>query len=122
MDSSINISEGSAISATFSAIAFLTLATGFLNHSIYAFRISIVGETSRTGTVRYFSQTPISTYVQISQFVYLNVITDPLSAGTYQVIVEWRSDWDPVGSNSLSLGHVAEFNHTRSLVLEEFID
>ncbi|MHA1675131.1 MAG: hypothetical protein ACTSYI_16055 [Promethearchaeota archaeon] len=119
MNLSITISENSQISATFSAIAFLTLATGFTNHTIFAFKISVVGEKERTGTVRYFEQSTLTAYAQISQFVYLNLITDQLSAGSYEIRVEWRSDWDPAGSNSLSLGHADTFNHTRSLVASE---
>ena len=102
MNGTITIEENSKISATFSAIAFLTLGTGFTNHTIFSFKISVVNEKSRTGTVRYFEASAISSYVQISQFIYLNVITDSLSAGTYNILVEWRSDWDPAGSNSLS--------------------
>jgi len=120
MNSTISIDANSKISATFSAIAFLTLGTGFTNHTIFSFLISVVNEKSRTGTVRYFEGTAIANYVQISQFVYLNVITDALSAGTYTIVVQWRSDWNPAGSNSLSLGHSDAFNHTRSLVIDEF--
>ncbi|MHA1474779.1 MAG: hypothetical protein ACTSRX_00675 [Promethearchaeota archaeon] len=122
MNGTITIEENSKISATFSAIAFLTLGTGFSNHTIFSFRISIVNEKSRTGTVRYYEGSAIASYVQISQFVYLNVITDSLSAGAYNILVEWRSNWDPTGANSLSLGHSDAFNHTRSLVIEEFIN
>ncbi|MCF2138637.1 MAG: hypothetical protein K9W44_01115 [Candidatus Lokiarchaeota archaeon] len=120
MNVNISISTNSKISATFSAIAFLTLGTGFQNHTIFSFRISVVGIKERTGTVRYFEQDALSAYRQISQFIYLNLITESLSAGTYQIIVEWRSDWDPSGTNSLSLGHSSTFNHSRSLVVEEF--
>ena len=119
MNTSITISENSQISATFSGIAFITLGTGFNNHTIFAFKISVVGVKTRTGTVRYFEGSAISRYKQISQFVYLNLITTELTAGTYDVIVEWRSDWDPAGLNSLSLGHSDTFNHTRSLIIEE---
>ena len=119
MNTTIVISDDSRISATFSAIAFLTLATGFTNHTIFSFKISVVGIKERTGTVRYFEGSTMSSYNQISQFVYLNVITNPIGAGTYTVLVEWRSDWNPAGANSLSLGHSAAFNHTRSLVVDE---
>ncbi len=120
MSGTITIKQNSKISATFSAVAFLTLATGFVNHTIFTFRISVVNETSRTGTIRYFEQNALTAYVQISQLIYLNVISDSLSAGTYTILVEWRSDWNPAGANSLSLGHSDSFNHTRSLVIEEF--
>jgi hypothetical protein len=115
------ISEGSRISATFSAMALMSLDSTFTVRSSYNISLVIEGFVNRTLMIIYFDNAPASGfYREISYNLYMNLVTDPLAAGKYTVSIYWMSEFDAAGTNSLSVAHNPPvYNYTRTLYLQE---
>jgi hypothetical protein len=110
----------SKIAARFSATAFVTVSDDFINHTIFDFLLSVDDIKEQRTSVWYFRQLAETYYIQFTQQVYLELLTEILPAGTYTVSVYWRSRWNPTGTvTQCSLGHSNVANFTRVLVAEE---
>ncbi|MHA2288202.1 MAG: hypothetical protein ACXABG_05400 [Promethearchaeota archaeon] len=115
------ISEGSKISATFSAMALMSLGPTFTARSSYNISLVIEGVVNRTLMVIYFDNSPAGGfYREMSYNLYMNLVSAPLAAGKYTISVYWMSEIDAPGTNSLSVAHNPPvYNYTRTLYLQE---
>ena len=115
------ISEGSRISATFSAMALMSLDSTFTVRSSYNISLVIEGVVNRTLMIIFFDNSPgTGFYRELSYNLYMNLVSAPLSAGKYTISVYWMSEIDAAGTNSLSVAHNPPvYNYTRTLYLQE---
>ncbi|MFX1355681.1 MAG: hypothetical protein ACFFA8_00215 [Promethearchaeota archaeon] len=118
---SISIKQNSQLSITFSAIALLSLDPDFTIKNSYNISIVILGIYNYTFTVGYYDDTPASgLYIrQLTFNLFSNFLSQPLPAGTYTVVVFWKSNFDANGLNSLSVCHTPTWIRTRSLYIQE---
>lgn len=115
------ISEGSRISATFSAMALMALDSTFTVRSSYNISLVIEGVVNRTLMIIYFDNSPATgSFRELSYNLYMNLVSARLSAGKYTISVYWMSEIDAAGTNSLSVAHNPPiYNYTRTLYLQE---
>ena len=120
----LTISENSKIEATFSAPFLLSLDTQFTTMARFEVALVIQGVGNTSTTIIYYDDTPASGhYRQISYFPTLSFMTGPLSAGTYNCTVQWKSAIDSPGTgNNLSVSHHnlnSAYHYDRWMRLEE---
>lgn len=119
---SITISENSRIHAAFSAMALLSLYPVFTVKCVFNVSLVVQGVTERIMVVAYYDGNPsYPHYRQLTFNLYINLISQPLPAGTYDIAVFWVSGFDANGANSLSVAHAPTYNYTRTLLLQEII-
>ncbi|MHA2037498.1 MAG: hypothetical protein ACW98X_13770 [Promethearchaeota archaeon] len=118
---SITIDLDSRLYVEFSAIALLALGTTFTVRSSYNISLVVAGVTNRTIMVLYFDDEPAGGFFrELTYNLNINLLTDPLPAGTYTIEVYWKSTFDATGaSNSLSVAHAPTYNYTRTLFAQE---
>ncbi len=115
----ISIQQNSRLSVAFDGMAILSLDSTFTVRSSYNVSLVIVGVTNRTIMVLYYDEAASTgDYRQLSYNLHLFLVTEPLNAGTYTITLYWISQFNAVGSNSLSLNHT-DYNNTRSLFAQE---
>ena len=83
------------------------------------FSVVVEGVGNKTFFISYYdSSGATGAYRQLTYNLYVNYVTNPLPAGTYNVAVYWQSRSDANGNNYLSLAHSA-YNYSRSLWIQE---
>lgn len=119
MNISIDISTGSKIHATFSTHSILEIYDSMDGRLSFVLNLSIVGITKKLGMVYHYSDSPTGIYTRYSNYIYLDVFTDELPAGKYEIRVDWISIEDRPGDNMLIMSMPGSHNNTRSLVVQE---
>ena len=117
----ITISQNSRLFAQFSAIALLSLSPTFTVRSSYNISLVVAGVTNRTYMVLYFDTEPSGGfYRELTYNMHINLLTEPLPVGTYNIAIYWKSTLDATGTNSLSVAHNPPvFNYTRTMLIQE---
>ena len=116
----ITIEQDSRIYATFSAMALLSLDDSFAGRSSYNISLVVEDVVNRTIMVIYFDGAPATSYYrETSVNLYINLITESLPAGTYTVAIYWKSTYNAIGTNSLSVAHAPKYNYTRTMFVQE---
>jgi len=118
---SITIDLDSRLYVEFSVIAILSLGPTFTVRSSYNVSLVVTGVTNRTVMVLYFDDEPAGGYYrELTYNLHVNLVTQPLPAGTYTIEVFWKSTFDATGNvNSLSVSHTPTFINTRTLFVQE---
>jgi hypothetical protein len=89
---------------------------------IYEISLIVQGVGNRTVDVGYSSTSKINSTVTITQTFYLDYLTGPLSAGTYNVTAYWRFRPGTTFTGRAGLSMTAgtgSNNYTRSLIVQE---
>ncbi len=89
---------------------------------IYEISLIVQGVGNRTVDVGYSSSSKINSTVTITQTFYLDYLTGPLSAGTYNVTAYWRFRPGTTFTGRAGLSMTAgtgSNNYTRSLIVQE---
>ena len=116
----ITIEQDSRIYATFSAMALLALDNSFTLRSSYNISLVVEDVVNRTIMVIYFDSAPATSYFrETSVNLYINLITESLPAGTYTIAIYWKSTYNAIGTNSLSVAHAPKYNYTRTMFVQE---
>jgi len=115
----ITIQESSSLAIVFSADAILHLSDTFTVKNSYFFSVVVEGVGNKTFFITYFDSSAATGSIrELTYNLYVNYVTNPLPAGTYNVAVYWQSRFDANGSNFLSLAH-SGYNYSRSLWIQE---
>lgn len=115
----ITIQESSSLAIVFTGDAILTLSGTFNGKNSYFISLVVEGVGNKTFFITYYDSSGATGSIrQLTYNLYVNYITDPLPAGTYNVAVYWQSRWNAPGSNDLSLAH-SGYNYSRSLWIQE---
>jgi hypothetical protein len=117
----ITVNHDSRLFVEFSVIALLALDNTFTIRASYNVSLVVSGVTNRTIVVLYFDDEPSGGYFrELTYNLHINLLTQPLPAGTYTIEVYWKSTFDAAGPfNSLSVSHVPTYNNTRTLFIQE---
>jgi hypothetical protein len=122
----ITVQSNSKIAVQFSAVALLSLYPDFNTKTTYEVSLVVDGVGNRTVKFVYFdNEFPLSSgnYRELSYNLYLNYITEPLTNGTYNAAMYWRSTWDatPDTESVFSVNHngTNKYNYTRTLWVME---
>ena len=116
----ITIEQDSRIYATFSAMALLSLDDSFTVRNSYNISLVVEDVVNRTIMVIYFDGAPATSYYrETSVNLFINLVTDSLPAGTYTVAIYWKSTYNAIGTNSLSVAHAPKYNYTRTMFIQE---
>lgn len=116
----ITIEQDSRIYATFSAMALLSLDDSFAGRSSYNISLVVEDVVNRTIMVIFFDSAPATSYYrETSVNLFINLVTDSLPAGTYTVAIYWKSTYNAIGTNSLSVAHAPKYNYTRTMFIQE---
>ena len=117
----ITIEPDSRIYATFSAMALLSLDDSFAVRSSYNISLVVEDVVNRTIMVIFYDGAPATSYYrETSVNIYINLVTEILPAGTYTVAIYWKSTFNAIGTNSLSVAHAPKYNYTRTMFIQEF--
>ncbi len=115
----ITIQESSSLAIIFTADAILTLSGTFNVKNRYFFSVVVEGVGNKTFFISYYdSSGATGAYRQLTYNLYVNYVTNPLPAGTYNVAVYWQSRFDASGTNFLKLAD-SGYNYSRSLWIQE---
>jgi len=115
----ITIQESSSLAIIFSADAILHLSSTFNIKNSYFISVVVEGVGNKTFFISYFDSGGATGSIrQLTYNLYVNYVTNPLPAGTYNVAVYWQSRYNANGVNSLSLAH-SGYNYSRSLWIQE---
>ena len=118
----ITIQQSSRIIATFSGEATLSISSTFIGAVNFRIDLVIKGVGNRTMRIHFFDNTP-GGYGAIREYTHnlYNVYqTEALAAGTYSIVVSWKSESDATGINQLILSTVANLK-TRALLVQEIL-
>ncbi|GAB4315370.1 MAG: hypothetical protein Kow0069_17210 [Promethearchaeota archaeon] len=119
----IVVQEGSRIRASFSANLLMTMGPSFTTKLEFQVALLVAGAGNATELFAFFDNTVTlgpSDYKQIVFDCNLVHQTGALAAGTYNVSVMWKSNYNAAGSqNSLSAGHEPSYPYARYLLIEE---
>jgi hypothetical protein len=117
----ITIEQDSRLFVEFSAIALLALDSTFAVRSSYNVSLVVAGVTNRTMMVLYYYGGPsIGQFRELTYNLHMNLVTQPLPAGTYTIEVFWKSTFDTTGTlNSLSVAHAPTYVYPRTLFVQE---
>ncbi len=116
----ITIEQDSRIYATFSAMALLSLDDSFTVRNSYNISLVVEDVVNRTIMVIFFDSAPATSYYrETSVNLFINLVTDSLPAGTYTVAIYWKSTYNAIGTNSLSVAHAPKYNYTRTMFIQE---
>ncbi|UYP47004.1 hypothetical protein NEF87_003289 [Candidatus Lokiarchaeum ossiferum] len=120
MNLSISITAGSKIRAQFSTPYVLEIYDNMQGLLSFWLNLTVVGVKKKMAEIYHYSDIATGIYTRLSSFAYLEVFTDPLPQGTYEIRLEWISESDRAGDNILMFSRPSFFNYTRSLVVQEF--
>jgi len=118
----ITIQQSSRIIATFSGEATLSISSTFMGAVNFRIDLVIKGVGNRSMRIHFYDGTP-GGYGSIREYTHnlYNVYqTEALPAGTYSIVVSWKSESDATGINQLLLSTVANLK-TRALLVQEII-
>ncbi|WP_371802502.1 hypothetical protein [Candidatus Lokiarchaeum ossiferum] len=119
MNLSISITAGSKIRVQFSTPYVLEIYDNMQGLLSFWLNLTVVGVKKKMAEIYHYSDIATGIYTRLSSFVYLEVFTDQLPQGTYEIRLEWISESDANGDNILIFSRPNYFNFTRSLVVQE---
>lgn len=114
----ITIQENSSLNMVFSGMGLIYLDSSFSGAIVYKIALVVDGVDNRTLIVNYYDGNPTSGYHWLTYNLYMNFMTNPLPAGTYNISMFWISGQNPSGDNSLILTN-SNNNFTRTLLVQE---
>ncbi|KKL51424.1 hypothetical protein LCGC14_2295620 [marine sediment metagenome] len=116
---SITIQENSRLATTFSSVAELWLSYFFTGYVAYSISLVVEGVGNRTISVTHFDMRTTGGWQQeMTHNLNIDYLTGPLSAGTYNITMYWKSIYNSTDYTHLSVAHSNYFN-TRSLWVQE---
>lgn len=115
MNSTITIENNSRISSVFSGNLHVTLGVAFNTTCEFEIQLSLANLINRTFNYKHTEFTSFPEEPKYYSFsIYLDLVSDPLPAGDYEVTVRWRSK-DSI--DSVYAGFY--FSNMRSLLIKE---
>lgn len=116
---SITIQENSRLFITFSSMAKLWLSYFFTGYAAYSISLVVEGVGNRTYWITHLDARPTGGWqLDFTKNLNIDYLTEPLSAGTYNITMYWKSIYDSAEYSYLSVAHSNYFN-TRSLMVQE---
>ncbi|MFW9877307.1 MAG: hypothetical protein ACFFG0_29805 [Candidatus Thorarchaeota archaeon] len=117
---SITIQENSKLYISFSSMAYLWLSYDFANYSAYSVSLVVEGVGNRTFFITHYDPRPTTglIYQKLTYNLNIDYFTGPLSAGTYNITMYWKSLYDSTEYTYLSVADNT-YDNIRSLWVME---
>lgn len=123
----LTINQNSKIFAQFSAPFLLSLDAVFSTEILFEVSLIIEGPSNTvvantTVPIYYYDGSSTGSIRQMNYYPTLTVMTNKLSAGTYNCSIHWISTYDAPGSNFLSVGHhstISSYHFDRWMMVQE---
>jgi len=121
-DTTLNITTSGATQLVIRFVAQYDhfMNTGHDGLSRYTFNLTLDGVPIDGGQIEYVTTSALTEWIEISSSLVIEIVTEPLPAGTYLIGVSWCSLVSSGSANSqLILNNGANFNYTRTLFVQE---
>ena len=116
---SITIENDSRIAASFSGTFILNIDLTMTGSAWFEISLVIEGVSNSTSPIVYYRGSTSTDFEVFSHSVNINLMSNELNSGTYNIAVYWRSLVDPPGNNRLTNIGSSNFVCPRTLWVQE---